>query len=111
MTPIQIIIIIVLILLAVAVARNVYAVITRVAIIVILLGGVSLALDPDLSTRVAGWLGVGRGADLLFYMAILLFFFLFLKLYSRMRKLEQKLTELIRQQAIREANNTEGEQD
>ncbi len=60
-------------------------------------------LFPDWSNIVAHKLGVGRGADLVFYLCIVLFVFVVLKLYSRIRKLEQLLTELIREKTIEEA--------
>ncbi|MBE2231800.1 MAG: DUF2304 domain-containing protein [Chitinophagaceae bacterium] len=57
-------------------------------------------LFPDLSNQLANALGVGRGADLVFYTSILLFWFVILKLYARIRRLEQQLTELIRKDAL-----------
>lgn len=57
---------------------------------------------PDYATLIAGKLGVGRGTDLLFYLCILLFLFVVLKLYARIRRIEQNLTMLVRKQAIEE---------
>lgn len=56
-------------------------------------------LFPDYTSNIAARLGVGRGADLLFYICILFFLFVILKLFARIRRLEQKLTALIREQA------------
>lgn len=56
-------------------------------------------LLPDYSNKIAHKLGVGRGADLLFYSCILFFLFIVLKLFARIRRLEQSLTSLVRQQA------------
>lgn len=61
--------------------------------------GIFFILFPDYTNVIAKKLGVGRGADLLFYSCILFFLFIILKLFSRMRRLEDKLTELVRQQA------------
>lgn len=61
--------------------------------------GVFFILFPDYTNVIAKKLGVGRGADLLFYICILFFLFIILKLFSRLRRLEEKFTELIRQQA------------
>ncbi|MFT3846128.1 MAG: DUF2304 domain-containing protein [Lacibacter sp.] len=63
-------------------------------------------LFPDWSNIIAHKLGVGRGADLIFYLCIVLFVFVILKLYSRIRKLEQTLTDLLRKDAIEEADKT-----
>ncbi|MBI5858639.1 MAG: DUF2304 domain-containing protein [Sphingobacteriales bacterium] len=60
-------------------------------------------LFPDYSNVIANKLGVGRGADLLFYLCILLFLFILIKLFARIRRLEKKLTELARKQAKDEA--------
>jgi hypothetical protein len=61
-------------------------------------------LFPDYTNIIAKKMGVGRGADLLFYICILLFLFIILKLFARIRRLERKLTELVRQQATKEAH-------
>ena len=38
--------------------------------------GILFILDPDLSTRIANLVGIGRGADLIFYVSTLFLFFL-----------------------------------
>lgn len=60
-------------------------------------------LFPESSNRLAHQLGVGRGADLVFYTSILIFWFVILKLYGRIRKLEQIITTLLRKQTLDEA--------
>ena len=76
----------------------------RILDILLLLGmigcAVTLILWPNITTRIATKLGVGRGADLIFYVSILTFWFVILKLYSRIRKLEQSLTQFIRGDAL-----------
>jgi small membrane protein len=56
-------------------------------------------LFPNYTNVIAARLGVGRGADLLFYLCILLFIFIIVKLFARIRRLEKTLTEHIRQTA------------
>jgi len=56
-------------------------------------------LFPQNTNIIAAKLGVGRGADLLFYICILFFSFIILKLFARIRRLEKTLTQLVRQQA------------
>lgn len=70
-----------------------------------LAAGMLFIAVPDLTTKIARFLGVGRGADLIFYLAILFFGFVSLKLYERIRKLERLMTEMIRQRAIAEAKD------
>ncbi len=65
-------------------------------------------LWPDTTNRIARILGVGRGADLVFYISILIFWFVVLKLYARIRKLEQSFTEFIRQDALKQAKDITG---
>lgn len=57
-------------------------------------------LWPELTNILAKAVGVGRGVDFVFYLAILIFWFVILKLFARIRKLEKALTEFIRQDAI-----------
>lgn len=65
--------------------------------------GAVLVLVPDLSTKIARRLGVGRGVDLLFYFSLLVGIFVFLLLYARSRRTERRITALVRASAIRDA--------
>jgi small membrane protein len=60
-------------------------------------------LFPDYTNVIASKLGVGRGADLLFYICILFFLFILIKMFARIRRLERTLTDLVRRQAKEEA--------
>ena len=64
--------------------------------------GVFFVLFPDTTNDIAHWVGVSKGANLLLYSAIMFLFFLILKLYSRIRKLEQQFTQLVRNKSIEE---------
>jgi len=72
-----------------------------------LIGFVGLAvvavLFPVLLTQVAQFVGVGRGADLLLYGLTITFLGFMAASYRRMRHLEQHLTTLARELALREA--------
>jgi len=65
--------------------------------------GIFFILFPEKTNIIAHKLGVGRGADLLFYSCIIFFLFIILKLFARIRRLEEKLTDLVRQQAKSDA--------
>lgn len=67
------------------------------------LGAIFFILFPSYTNVLAHKMGVGRGADLLFYLCILLFLFIILKLFARIRRLEKQFIELVRQEATREA--------
>lgn len=60
-------------------------------------------LQPKLTTDLADLLGVGRGADLLFYLFGVTALFLFVLLYSKIATLEARLTSLVRALALIEA--------
>lgn len=66
-------------------------------------GAVFFILFPDTTTEIAQWMGVKRGINLVFYVTILFLFFLILKLYSRIRRLEKKFTDLVREKSTASA--------
>ena len=57
-------------------------------------------VEPDLTMVVANALGIERGADLVFYCAILGMFAGFFVVLGRLRRLEHDLTRLVRRVAI-----------
>ena len=63
------------------------------------------ALNPELSTVIANYFGVGRGADFLFYISHLLLFFIAFKFYLAHRALSSRLTRLVQQLALLEAKH------
>ena len=65
--------------------------------------GVFFVVFPETTNKIAHWVGVSRGADLLFYCSILFLFFLIMKLYSRLRRVEERFTDLVRSKSIEEA--------
>ena len=77
------------------------ALLDLLAIAAFALAAIYFILVPDAATRIAHRLGVGRGADLLFYCCILFFLFIVLKLFARIRRLEQTITDLVREEAKR----------
>lgn len=79
------------------------AVMDKLLIACILAAGIFLVVFPDLTNRLAVALGVGRGADLVFYLFIVGFCYLMLMVYAKIRKLEQQLAELARRQALQDA--------
>ena len=59
--------------------------------------GVILVIFPDLSQHAAEFLGVGRGTDLILYLLVLYVYVGSILILGKFRKLEQNLTELVRQ--------------
>ena len=64
--------------------------------------GVAIA-RPDLTVLVAGAMGIGRGADLVLYCAVIVMLIGFFMVYARLRRLRRDLTLLSRHLAIRDA--------
>jgi hypothetical protein len=62
--------------------------------------GIVLVIDPPLTTQIANWLGIGRGADLLFYLFIIASLFYVVATRSRIRRLERQITHLVQQNAM-----------
>jgi hypothetical protein len=73
-------------------------------IVVLALAAVAAALlvAPELSTRVANAVGIGRGADLVGYVVDVTTGFVVLHYYTKFVALEAKLTELTRALALRD---------
>ncbi len=109
MKPIQLILIALLAGLALAVwlKRGNAKLLNRVIIGALALLGIFMVLAPDTTTRLAEFVGVGRGADLLLYLAVIGFAFVSVLLYARLRELENALTEIARAQAIQNAREPE----
>jgi len=64
-----------------------------------------LVLVPKLSQWFAKLLGVGRGADAVFYTAIVVLFYLFFRIYSKIRAQEYQITLLVRKLALERSRN------
>lgn len=58
-------------------------------------------LQPDVTQKIAGMLGIGRGADLLLYFLAISFLCAIIYIYNRFQKLESNITEIIRLLALR----------
>ena len=80
-----------------AVGRGVAALWTLGAI-----AGLIVTWIPDVASRAADFFGVGRGADLVVYLALLLLFGLVFQLYVSHVKLQRELTELVRKDALKD---------
>lgn len=77
-----------------------------ILLLLLITAAVTFILFPDITTSIANKLGVGRGADLIFYTSILIFWFVVLKLYARIRRLEQIITKVVRKEALDEARSS-----
>jgi small membrane protein len=59
------------------------------------LGTASIIIFPDATSFVAHLLGIGRGADLIVYLSLLISFYLIFRLYVALARLEHTITALV----------------
>jgi hypothetical protein len=78
-------------------------VLERVIYFVFGLGGAVVILYPDVSTRLANHIGIGRGADLLLYIFIIFSLFHHVNIAARFKHLERQMTAVVRSIALAEA--------
>ena len=63
-------------------------------------GALVLVWWPGVSTTVAHFVGIGRGADLVLYVSIILLFILVFQLFVAQDRTERHLTDLVRHEAL-----------
>lgn len=80
----------------------------RLSLIGISIVGILFVLFPGLTDKLAHFVGVGRGADLVMYLFVVFFFVAGIILYSKIRKLEAEQTELVRKISIQHAEKLNG---
>ena len=59
---------------------------------------------PESTSYLASSLGIGRGADLIIYAAIVVMFYMLFRMYLRMDKLSDDITKIVRKVGIDEVN-------
>ncbi|MBI5370091.1 DUF2304 family protein [Candidatus Uhrbacteria bacterium] len=64
----------------------------------------ALALTPQIADRVAATLGVGRGVDVLIYIAIIALFYLVFRVFVKIEQVEHEITGLVRKLALEETD-------
>lgn len=75
----------------------------KIAVVLLVAFGVTVAWSPNISNEIAHAFGVGRGADLLLYVLTLAFVFSLLVYYLRGREEARRIAVLARRVAILEA--------
>ncbi len=59
-------------------------------------------LLPETTSFVANLLGVGRGVDLVLYASVIVLFFLVFKLFTSLDRIDKKLTDIVRKDALQD---------
>lgn len=62
---------------------------------------------PQITNHVAGLLGVGRGADAVFYISIVVLFYAIFRLHGRLENLEHQLSAMARKIALKDIDRHE----
>ncbi len=65
--------------------------------------GIYFVLNPEQTTEIASWLGVGRGADLLLYLWVVVSLLLFVRMALVQVQYRQELSAVARELALRTA--------
>lgn len=60
---------------------------------------------PELATQIANQFGIGRGADFLIYISIIVIFYQLFRIYSHIEKIEVNITKITRKIAIDNAQD------
>ena len=76
------------------------------AVICVALFGIWLVWMPEEATRIAHFVGVGRGADLVMYMWVLISFSVWLVLYLALRDQLHLITALAREIALKQSSRS-----
>lgn len=58
--------------------------------------------QPDATTYLANWLGIGRGSDLVIYLSVLAIFYLLFKIFVRLNKIDSEITKIVRKDALKD---------
>ena len=61
----------------------------------------AIVAQPDLTSKVAKLFGVGRGADVVVYLALVGLFFLVFRLMIKIEKLNREITKVVREKALK----------
>jgi hypothetical protein len=102
------ILIIALILAAVYVASHDLSGSQLLGVVALFLIGVLLVAFPSIAAKLAELFGVGRGTDLILYLAIVGGIFVSANLYFRSRRAERQLIRVVREMAIMRGEINEG---
>ena len=77
--------------------------------VVFWLGAGTVAALPQTTDVIARFVGVGRGADVIVYTALIGLFYLMFKLFVKIEDLEREITSLVRKLAIEDVEEEKNE--
>ena len=62
--------------------------------------GAVLVIFPDALQTIANFVGIGRGADLLIYLSLIILFFGLFDILVRLERIERDITKIVRKRAL-----------
>ena len=107
-TLFQILLIIAILMIYLFVRRSTFRSFYRVFILVALMAGVVAVLVPELTTKVAQMVGIGRGTDLVVYIFMVAVFLKMLTTDEKVNSQQEQITKLVRKNAIDSARKCDG---
>jgi small membrane protein len=72
----------------------------RIVYLAFAVGAIILVIDPELATKIANLMGIGRGTDLVLYVFIIFSLFYYVGQATRSRNVERQITDIVRMLAI-----------
>ena len=78
----------------------------RIAFVGLIIGVVIAVLLPDTVTSIANWIGIGRGADLIFYISTVGLLYVSISVYLKFGDMDRRIIQLARQVALYENAGT-----
>lgn len=78
----------------------------RIAFMGLIIGVIGAVLFPDIITDIANKLGIGRGADLIFYISTVGLLYVSISVYLKFGDMDRRITQLARQVALYEHTGT-----
>lgn len=64
-----------------------------------------VSIFPDISSKIAGVLGIGRGADAIIYASIVLLFYLVFRLYVYIQDVHYEISDLVKKLALKDIDD------
>lgn len=72
---------------------------------IVWVGVIIIAFLPNVSSFMANLFGIGRGVDFLIYTSVVILFYLIFRLYIKMEKIDQDITKLVSDLALKNKND------
>lgn len=66
-----------------------------------------VVIYPELTATIARWVGIGRGTDVVLYVAVALLFYIAFRTNVMIERLDQTITKIVRHDALRDLVNDE----